>query len=235
MTEESPQKNTVATVGMRFSIIWLIALISLFLAWFSFPLLFIWFVLWIIGLFYKPRWRAWIAVSIPLIVFIAIASIVCYVWSSIKTPTKEFIGWAETNLEQLETDESFDNEAFGKLVKNEINNIVNDKTEDDWKDLFGASTGSNAIEKGSYLMFSIIQQWFENALEKYNNGELSTLTTDENDNKIVDIDIEDIKDDEDDKSEKQEEIIIEEPKKENNGTFSKNEQNDIEQFLNILE
>jgi hypothetical protein len=69
-------------------------------------------------------------------------------------------------------------------------------------------------------------------LEKYNNGELPTLITDEDDNKIIDIDI-DIKDDEENKSE--EEVTIEEPKKENSGTFSQNEQNDIEQILNILE
>ena len=83
--------------------------------------------------------------------------------------------------------------------------------------MYNASTWSNAIEKGSYLIFSILQQWFESALEKYNNGELPTLITDEDDNKIIDIDI-DIKDDE-----------------ENKETFSQADRNDIEEFLNILE
>ena len=229
---QKEQKNTVATAGMVFSIIWLIALITVIFAWLWLPLLFLWFILWIIGLFYKPRWKARVAICIPLIIFIIMTSIACYIWSSVKTPAKEFVNRAETQLEQVKTDENFDDEAFGNLVENEINYLINDKTEDDWKTMYNASTWSNAIEKGSYLIFSILQQWFESALEKYNNGELPTLITDEDDNKIIDIDI-DIKDDEENKSE--EEVTIEEPKKENSGTFSQNEQNDIEQILNILE
>lgn len=230
MAEElQKQKNTVATVGMRFSIIWLIALITLFLAWLWLPLLFIWFILWIIGLFYKPRGKARVAVCIPLVVFIAIISVICYVWSSVKTPAMEFIGRAETQLEQFD-EETFDNEAFWNLVENEINNIVNDKTEEDWKTLFDASTWSNTIEKGSYLIFSILQQWFENALEKYNNGELPEISDDDDDKVVtIDIDVEDDEDvDEDNKG-------TENTKQENVEVFTQSEKNDIEQILNILE
>jgi hypothetical protein len=70
----------------------------------------------------------------------------------------EFVDRAQTQVEQLEADENFDGDMFGNLVESEINNIVNDKSEDDWKASFEASTGSNVIEKGSYLIFSVLQQ-----------------------------------------------------------------------------
>ena len=235
MAEEiQKQKNTVATVGMRFSIIWLIALITLFLAWVWLPLLILWFILWIIGLFYKPRGRARVAICIPLVVFIVIASVAYYIWSSIKTPAMEFVDRAQTQVEQLEADENFDGDMFGNLVESEINNIVNDKSEDDWKASFEASTGSNVIEKGSYLIFSVLQQWFENALEKYNNGELPEIS-DDNDNEIVTIDI-DVEDDEDSEDTNEEDSEkIENTKQENVEVFSQSEKNDIQEILNILE
>jgi len=234
MTEEiQEKKNTVATVGMRFSIIWLIALITLFLAWLWLPLLVLWFILWIIGLFYKPRGKARVAICIPLIVFIIIFWTIAYIWSSAKTPAIEFIDRAKNQLEQVD-EETFDGDMFGNLVESEINNIINDKTEDDWKASFEASTGSNVIEKGSYLIFSILQQWFENALEKYNNGELAEIS-DDDDNKIVTIDI-DVEDDEDaEKDIEEDSEETENTKQENVEVFTQSEQNDIEQILNILE
>jgi len=242
MTEEfqpqDQQKNTVATVGMRFSIIWLIALITIFLAWLWFPLLFIWFILWIIGLFYKPRGKARVAVSIPLIVFIALASVACYIWSSIKTPLNEFVERVKPQFEQLENDENFDGELFGDILEAELNNMTNGKSEDEWKELFESSTGSNSLEKGAYMLSSIFKEWFENALEKYNNWELPEIS--DNNNKIITIDV-DVENNEEDSQDKEikeenvEEIEIEEPKQENKETFSQSEKNDIEQILNILE
>lgn len=237
MTEEI-KKNTVATVGMRFSIIWLIALITVFLARLWLPLLFVGLILWIIGLFHKPRGKARVAVIIPLVVLIAFVSIACYMWNSVKAPANEFISRAETKVEQLKTDENFNDEAFGNLVENEINNIVNNKTEDEWKALFETSTGSNIIEKGSYLIFSVLQQGFENALEKYNNGELPEIN--EENNNIIDIDVEvneneeDVEEDIEEES-TEEEVTIEQPKNTSNETFSQSEKNDIEEILDILE
>jgi hypothetical protein len=234
MTEEiQEKKNTVATVGMRFSIIWLIALITLFLAWLWLPLLVLWFILWIIGLFYKPRGKARVAICIPLIVFIIIFWTIAYIWSSAKTPAIEFIDRAKNQLEQVD-EKTFDGDKFGNMVENEVNYIINDKTEDDWKTSFDASTWSNVIEKGSYLIFSILQQWFENALEKYNNGELAEIS-DDDDNKIVTIDI-DVEDDEDaEKDIEEDSEETENTKQENVEVFTQSEQNDIEQILNILE
>ena len=229
MSEEiqNEQKNTVATVGMVFSIIWLIALITVIFAWLWLPLLFIWFILWIIGLFYKPRGKARVAVSIPLIVFIAIFSACAYIWSSIKAPAMQFVDRLKIEFEDID-EETFDNDRFNEIVNEEFNNIFSSINEEDFKSLLEASTWSNILEKWSYVFFDILQQGIESSLEKYNNNELPTFTTDKN--KIADL-----KDNEEDKSEKQEEITIEEQKKENNEIFSENEQNDIEQILNILE
>jgi len=229
---QNEQKNTVATVGMWFSIIWLISLITVFLAWLWFPMLIVWFILWIIGLFYNPRTKARIAVIIPLVVFIALASIACYIWKSVKTPANEFMDWAKPQLEQLES-EDFDEDRFENILQAEINKITADTSEEDRKNLYETSTGSNFLEKGSYLFFSVVRQSMETALERYNNGEFAEIDEDDNHIINVDIDVEDdnIEEDFDD----EEEITIQQPKKTNSETFSQSEKNDIEQILNILE
>lgn len=253
MSEETQthehQKNTIATVGMWFSIIGLILTIIIFFAWIWLPMLCVWFILWIIWLFSKPRGKARVAVIIPLVVFIALASIACYVWKSVKTPANEFKEWVEPQLEQLKGDD-FDEDRFEKIFQSEVNKITNDKTDDDRKVMFEASTGSNFLEKGSYLFFSLIRESMETALEKYNSGELPEMDDEENDiidveidvNDEEDVDEEDIdeednieEDDIEDDNQKTEEPKAETSKKEKTGTFNKSEQNDIEQILNILE
>ena len=224
------QKNTVATVGMRFSILGLIALITLLFAWLWLPMLFIWFILWIIGLFYKPRGKARVAVCIPLVVFIAIASISCYIWNSVKTPLNEFVEWVQPQFEQLENNENFDGELFGDILEAELNNMTNGKSEDEWKELFESSTGSNSLEKGAYMLSSMFKEWFENALEKYNNWELPEIN--DNDNKIITVDVEK---NEDENTDEEPEDTGENTNTENVEVFSQSEQNDIEQILNILE
>lgn len=262
MTEEiktqEEQKNTVATVGMWFSIIGLVLFISAFLVlvWnvlltlfgimgflLCFPLLLIWFILWIIGLFYKPRGKARVAVILPLIAFIAFNCLLSYAWKSVETPVNEFIGWVEPQFEQFENDENFDSDRFGDLLEVEFNKIANDITEDEWKVLFESSAGSNSLEKAAYALSSMAREWFENALEKYKNGELPEF--DEDVDNVIDIDIdvnsdendEDTNEEDDSESEsvEQEEVTVAQPKKSNNETFSQSEKNDIEQILDILE
>ena len=230
---QKEQKNTVATVGMVFSIIWLIALISIILSRLWLPLLFIWLILWIVGLFYRPRKRARIAVCIPLIVLIVLICVACYLWKSVKGPANEFMEWVEPQFEQLQNSENFDGERFGDILEAELNNMTNGKSENEWKDLFEASTGSNSLEKGAYMLSSIFKEWFENALERYNNGEVVEIN--DEDNNIISVDI-DVKDEnEEDIEDTEEEITIEQPKKTNNETFSQSEKNDIEEILDILE
>jgi len=224
-TQTEP-KNTVATVGMWFSIIWLVALITVFFAWLWFPMLFVWFILWIIGLFYKPRGKARIAVCIPLVVFIIMVSIACYIWNSVKTPAKEWVNSTSAQLEQIDT-ENFDEDRFENILQSELNTLVNEKSEDEWKSMFKASTGSNSIEKASYLFFSVLQQWFENALKKYEDWDLPKIDTDDN---IVDVDID--VNDTDDMDDTDDDINTTQW---SNEVFTQSEKNDIQQILNILE
>ena len=236
MTEEiqtqNEQKNTVATVWMRFSIIWLIAFISIILTWLWIPLLIIWFILWIVGLFYKPKKKARVAVSIPLIVFAVLVVIGCYIWSSVKTPAKERYERAEPVFEQLSNDENFDNDRFSNIGNEEINKILSSMSEEEFTSLIENSTWSNIIEKWSYVMFWLLQQVIENSIEKYNNELPEVDENNTTDNEAIENEEEN--NDELDESTEQE-ITIESNKNENSETFSQNEKNDIEQIINILE
>jgi len=225
------QKNTIATVGMRFSIIWFIALITLLFVWLWLPMLFIWFILWIIGLFYKPRGKARVAVCIPLIVFIAITSVICYIWSSIKTPAKEFVDWAKIEFENVD-EETFDNERFNAIINEEFNNISSSLNEEEFESLLENSTWSNTLEKLSYVVFGLLQQGFETSFEKYNNGYLPEINNENNDIITVDVNIEN---NENENTNEEAEISIENNENSNTEVFSQSEQNDIEQILNILE
>ena len=228
MTEEktqNEQKNTVGTAGMRFSIIWLIALITVFFIRLWLPLLLVWFILWIIGLFYKPRGKARIAVSIPLVVFIALASVVCYVWSSIKTPTTQFTDWIKVEFENID-DENFDNDRFNAITNEEFNNIRASLTEEEFKTLLENSTWSNTLEKWAYVLFGLLQQGFENSLERYNN-ELPEVD-ENNENELDEVVDEDINNEED-------EIETNEVEVENDESSLQNEKDDIDEILNILE
>lgn len=227
------QKNTVATVGMVFSIIWLIALITVIFARLWLPLLFVWLILWIIGLFYKPRGKARVAVCIPLIVFIAIFSVSAYIWKSIKTPAVEFVDWLKIEFENID-EKSFDKERFNNITNEEFDNIISSMTEEDFKALIENSTWSNILEKSSYVIFGLLQQWFETSLEKYNNWEIPEIS----DNKIVtvDIDVEPNENENENIDENKEiEKTNEDTKKENVEVFSQSEKNDIQEILNYLE
>lgn len=261
MTEENyyqnEQKNTVATVGMRFSIIGLILFLSAFfvLLWnvilalfgimgfiICFPLLFIWFILWIIWLFKKPRAKARVAVIIPVIVFIVINCIAHYIWKSIETPANEFMERIEPQMEQLKNDENFDGDRFGDILEIELNTITHGKSGDERKTLFDASTGSNNIEKGAYMLSSLFKEWFEIALEKYNNGEAPEINEEDlNDDERIEIEVKTNEEEndseenvEEDNNEESTESKAETPKK-NNATSNRSEQQEIEEVLSIIE
>ena len=66
--------------------------------------------------------------------------------------------WVEPQFEQLQNSENFDGERFGDILEAELNNMTNGKSENEWKDLFEASTGSNSLEKGAYMLSSIFKE-----------------------------------------------------------------------------
>lgn len=227
MAEEiQTQKNTVATVGMRFSIVGLILLITVFFSRLWLPLLFVWLILWIVGLFSKPRGRARVAIIIPLLVYIAWIIAWIYVWNSIKTPLMNFSNNIQTTMDTLEKDENFDEERFSKILEAELNGL---KTYPDTeiKDIIDASTWSNILEKFFTTVFGLVQQGFDNAVEKYENWEIPEINDDDGEN-VFEITIE--------TSEKSNEQQVTNNQEQNNSeVFTASEQNDIEHFLNILE
>ena len=132
MTEEiqtsaKQPKNTVALIGMIFSIIWLILAITVVFFPFGLFFLAIWFILWLIGLFYKPRGKARIAIIIPVITFIAM--LITWLWArkSIKTPAIEFANWANENITpRLNWD--LDENKFQQILTDEVNKVISSKT-----------------------------------------------------------------------------------------------------------
>lgn len=241
---QSEQKNTVATVGMWFSIIWLIILIlnviwiaTIFnettmllwlvlfvmtlVLWIWIPLFFIWFILWIIWLFYKPKTKARIAILIPIISVI-------FINASITTPTNEFAIWAldwtkQTNLENLDEDRLED------IFEAESHKIVTSKTKDEWISMYKSYDSLNPITKLSNLLLSVAKESMEASLEKFNNWEVPEIINEED--KVITVDVEK-KEDEENLSE---ETNNREVESESIEVFSQSEKNDIEQIINILE
>ena len=236
MAEEN-QRNTVATVGMWFSIIWVIALITIIFSFLWLPLLFVWLILWIIGLFYKPRTRARIAVCIPLIVFITIASVIGWIWSSVKTPATQFIDWAKVEFENID-EETFDKERFNAIINEEFNNMLSSIDEEEFTSMIENNTWSNILEKLAYTVFALGQEGLENSLEKYNNGYTPEINEE---NQPITIDIENNEDENVEELENNEEINEEEVEEAENTdtesieTSDESEENNIEEILNTLE
>lgn len=234
MTEEN-QKNRVATVGMRFSIIgliililniiwiattfnetptllWVIILIITLLLRIWIPLLFIWFILWIIWLFYKPKAKARIAILIPIfsIIFINISTY---------EPTNEFINWAqETNQESIDKD----------VFKTEFKKVISDKTQEDLISMYNSHDSINPIKKASYLFFSLVKEAMNISLEEINNWDTTEIINEEDE--VITIDIE-----KNEKNESEESDNNSDTQTEKVEIFTKEEQNDIEQVLKILE
>ena len=236
MAEEiQTQKNTVATVGMRFSIIGLILLITVIFSWLGLILLFIGLILWIVGLFSKPRGKARVAIIIPLLVYIAWIVAWIYVWNSIKTPAMEFVNYVENKTAPIDL-ETLDDERFDYLLESEMNSMFKDMTEEEFKAMYKSSTWSNAISRWAYLIFGLAQQAFDIAWEKYENWELPEAVVEDN---IVDVDVSVNEDEEEDTQvtesaelvEVQEEAAVKKPTE----TFDDKEKQDIEQVLNLLQ
>lgn len=247
-------KNTVALVWMICSIIWVILLLTIIGSPFWLIFLIIWFVLWIIGLFYKPKTKARVAILIPVIIRICLCIGFLYIKDSIKTPALEFNTWFETTIENETYGDILEDDRFWDLFSDEFKNLINWKSENEIMELYDNSNWSNSIEKRGYVFFGLIKDSIEVSLEKYNN-----LNSDTSDNEILDIDEEDIIDDEDSDEDSDENIDEEdnnenddkiddeeiskdnqeqEPQKaktENVEIFNNWEKNDIEEIINILE
>ena len=238
---QNEKKNSVAAVGMRFSIIWLVILVlnmigiatifnettmSLWLVLFVFtlvlwiwiPLFFIWFILWIIWLFYSPKIKALIAVLIPIFSMF-------FINASVNAPTNEFALWAQDWAQQTDRD-NLDEDKLEDVFEAESNKIITSKTKDERISMYNSYNGFNPIKKISYLFFSVVKECMEVSLDKFNNWEMPAINNDED--KIITVEIEN----------------NENPNEENNNSeiesesvevFTQSEKNDIEEIINILE
>lgn len=234
MAEEiQTQKNTVATVGMRFSIIGLILLITVIFSWLGLILLFIGLILWIVGLFSKPRGKARVAVIIPLLVYIAWIVAWIYVWNSVKTPAMEFVNYVENKTAPIDL-ETLDDERFEYLLEIEANKVFKNIKEDERKSMYDASTGKNAIQKWSYLIFGLLQQAFDTAWEKYENWELPEAVVEDN---ILDVDVSVNEEEDTQVTESAELVEVEEDTtaKKSSETFNDQDMKNIEEMLNFLQ
>ena len=240
---QNKQKNTVATVGMWFSIIWLIILIlnmiwiatifnetsmSLWIVlfamtlvlWIWIPLFFIWFILWIIWLFYNPKIKALIAILIPILSMI-------FINASLNAPINEFAIWAQDWAQQTDRD-NIDEDKLEDVFEAESNKIMTNKTKDEWISMYKSYEGLNPIKKLSYLLLSVTKECMEVSLEKFNNWETLEISDDEN--KIITVDIEKNEDEGNNEGTNNTEVESESVE-----IFTQSEKNDIEEIINILE
>lgn len=243
MTEEMNQKNTIGTVGVRFSIIWLILfvlniiwidtifnekLMALWLILFAttlliwIPLSFSWFILWIIWLFYKPKAKARIAILIPIlsIIFINIST---------NAPANEFITWGENWVEENNI-ESIDQDRFESIFKSETENIITNKSKDEWISLYKSYDWHNAIKKFSYSFLTIVKECMESSLEKYNDESYEVNSTENIDENNTEENTENTDENTDENEEN-----TDTDNTEGEYIFPEDEKNDIEQMLKILE
>lgn len=232
-SNEPKEKNTVALVWMICSIVWLILLLTIIWIGFGVILLTIWFILWIIGLFYKPRGKARVAVIIPAIIGIAAIIWLVYVKNSIATPASEFASWIETISDNEIYSNIMEDDDFWNAISNEFKEIITSKNQDELKELYNTSSWSNAIEKWSYVFFGFMKESIENSLEKYGlDSEISD--TDDEDLNEEEIDEESDETDNDEIND-EEEVDEEVEETESVEIFNNSEKSDIEEIINILE
>ena len=162
----SEDKNTVATVWMVFSIVWFILCFTVIFTPLGFFCLWLWLILWIIWLFSKPRWRAYVAVWIPLVIFLAIYWAIMYVWHCVKAPTVEFADWGKSVIESRDV-EGMNWDLFLDILGDEFANILSWYTEADYIDLMENSSWSNTLEKWAYMTFGLLRLCLNNTLDRY--------------------------------------------------------------------
>lgn len=219
--------NNVGKIWMIFSIIGLILVITVFLSWLWFICLFIGLILWIIGLFSKPRGKAITAVIIPVIILWWLIVAGLHIWNSFKTPAIEFADWLKWVSENPEYSVLFSEEnedMFENIIRNECSDYSSYFTADTILQDIENSKWNNKIEKFGYLIFGSVQSCMQNALDKYvNNEDINEDINEENNEEIIENTDSDIKE------------IIETIDNETTETLNEiEEQANIEEVLDIL-
>ena len=175
--EEPKEKNTVALVWLILSIIGLLFFISILWIIFAIPLLGIWFILWVIWLCYKPRWKAIAAIIISLIPCALVYCLGFYLSNSLKAPTEDFMIWAETTLTG-EAMENIDQERFNNIANYVFEQRLHEFTPEMIESMYENASGSTIVEKGWYIVLDWFKDSFNEAMEAYNNGVIIESTGD---------------------------------------------------------
>ena len=230
--------NTIALVWMILSIIGLILTLTLVFFRVGIPLLVLWLLLWLIGLCKKPRWKAWVAVLISLITLGGIAALIVSLRNSMKIPANNFLERTQQEIQKLDV-ENFDEDKFENLAEEEANKLIQSLSQEELNNLYEASTWSNSLEKRSYVFFYLVQQWTENALNRYKEEQLPKIDTE---NEIIEEQNTNEEINEENNTTIEEITEVEEPTVEEENTtpndnkvFTDSEQTDIEEIINILE
>lgn len=166
--EEKKESNVVGIVALIFSIIGLILFISIFGIFLWIGALLIGLILWIIGLFIRPRGKAIAAVIISIIPLGLVACACGYLWNNIKAPVNEFGEWAKANL----TEEQFkdiDQDRFNNISQFIVDEHIASYSWVDLEELLNNTTGSNYLEKGAYFFFDFLEDVITESLDAYNN------------------------------------------------------------------
>ena len=225
--EQIERKNTIALTWMIFSIIWFLFFIIIIWLKLWIILLTIWLILGIIGLFYKPRGKARVAITIPIIAIIIF--IIGYNYVKNSTPATEFSAWFEDiSNNKLYSDILSDNN-FLKSAQQEFKETIKSKDWNEIKERLNYSEWSNIFEKRIYVFFDLKKECLENSLEKYSIDSDISDTDDEISKDYID---ETEESDKFDDNEKEYEEKIEEA--ETIEIFDNWENNDIEEIINIL-
>lgn len=231
--------NTIALVWMILSIIGLILTITLVFFRVGIPLLVLWLLLWLIWLCKKPRWKAWAAVLISLITLGGIAALVISLRNSMKVPANNFLERTQQEVQKLDI-ENFDEDKFEALAEEEANKVIQSLSQEELNNLYETSTWSNSLEKWSYVFFYLVQQWTENALNRYKEDLPPKINADneiaeEENTNTQEINEEENTSTEEENTEVQEITTEENNTSDNNEVFTDSEETDIEQIINILE
>ena len=239
--------NTIALVWMILSIIGLILTLTLAFFRVGIPLLILWLLLWLIWLCKKPRWKAWVAVLISLITLGGIAALLISLRNSMKVPANNFLERTQQEIQKLDV-ENFDEDKFEALAEEEANKLIQSLSQEELNNLYETSAWSNSLEKWSYVFFYLVQQWTENALNRYKEDLPPKIDTD---NEIVEEESTEVQETtteeentsteeentstEEESTEVQETTTEEENNTSDNNVFTDSEQTDIEEIINILE
>lgn len=166
---EAKQKNTVGLIWMICSIVWLLLTLSVVLSKIGVSLLIVWLILWVAGLFRKPKWTSIAAVVISIIAFIGLFILWKAIDSASEVPAGQFVEWLQNNYDEEKLSQVNEKE-LQEIISVEMERIILSKSSAEIKAEFNAATGNSTLEKISYIFFDTLQEAIDNKFPIYANS-----------------------------------------------------------------